>query len=36
MPLYKVWNCSRTAKRAVVAASLDELKDKGKILYLGC
>ena len=30
MPVYKVWNGTRTVKKAVVASDLDDLKTKGK------
>ena len=31
MPLYKIWNAARTVKRAIIASSLEELKEKGKL-----
>ena len=33
MPLYKLWNCTRTIEKSVVANSLEELVKKGKQKY---
>jgi len=30
MPVFKVWNCDRSVKKACVASSLKELKSKGR------